>query len=286
MGRHNKPSNSKVKRNSVIAMAGLVPTGLVTTATATGMPVSIPLLTTAKASPIAEPPAEQEASAPAQAEAIPEPAAATPAFVTAPVPAPAPEPAPAPVAAPLPDGPLGIPAINYAAYRSAERTMAERNAGCGISWMQIAGVGRVESSHANGGRADERGNLIEPIIGLPLDGSLPGQAVIMDTDGGALDGDTVYDRAVGPTQFIPTTWAQYGIDGNGDGVADPQNLYDAAASTANYLCDGTDMRDIGSATRAILRYNNSMAYVANVTAWSLAYSTGIDPSPTDLPRIH
>jgi membrane-bound lytic murein transglycosylase B len=280
VGRHTKPTESKAKRNSVIALAGLVPTGLVTAANAGGATITLPFLTTAKASPLTDAPAEQ-APAPEPEAIVPEPATATPAFAAAPAPAPAAAPEP------LPEGPLGIPAINYDAYRSAERVLAERNPTCGISWMQVAGVGRVESSHANGGKADERGNLIEPIIGLPLDGSLPGQAVIMDTDGGALDGDTVYDRAVGPTQFIPSTWALYGTDGNGDGVADPQNLYDAAASTATYLCDGgTNMRDIVSATKAILRYNNSMAYVANVTAWSLAYSTGVNPSSADLPRIH
>lgn len=279
MGRHSKPSNSKIRRNSVIALTGLVPTGLVTAATATGAPADVPLHTTASAEPITDAPTEPAAEAVvAQAAAAVPEAAVVPATLA---------PAPAPAPAPLPDGPLGMPAINYDAYRSAERVLAERDPGCGITWMQVAGVGRVESSHANGGRADDKGNLLEPIIGLPLNGSLPGQATIMDTDGGALDGDTVYDRAVGPTQFIPTTWAQFGIDGNGDGVADPQNLYDAAASTANYLCDGgTDMRDIASATKAILRYNNSMAYVANVTAWSLAYSTGINPSAADLPRIH
>lgn len=280
MGRHSKPTESKAKRNSVIALAGLVPTGLVAAANAGGATIVLPFLTTAKASPLTDAPAKQ-APEPEPEAIVPEPATATPAFAAAPAPAPAAAPAP------LPEGPLGIPAINYDAYRSAERVLAERNPTCGISWMQIAGVGRVESSHANGGKADERGNLIEPIIGLPLDGSLPGQAVITDTDGGALDGDTVYDRAVGPTQFIPSTWALYGTDGNGDGVADPQNLYDAAASTATYLCDGgTNMRDIVSATKAILRYNNSMAYVANVTAWSLAYSTGVNPSSADLPRIH
>lgn len=284
MGRHSRPTDhAKAKRNSVIALAGLVPAGVVAT-TATGASVTIPFLTTAKATPLTEDPTDTAAETVADTDTLtPEPAAATPALAVLPVAAPE----PAPVAEPLPEGPLGMPAINYDAYRAAERTLAERTPGCGISWMQVAGIGRVESSHANGGQADEKGNLLEPIIGLPLDGSLPGQAVIMDTDGGALDGDPVYDRAVGPTQFIPSTWARYGIDGNGDGVADPQNLYDAAASTANYLCDGgTDMRDLTSSTKAILRYNNSMAYVANVTAWSMAYSTGISPSSADLPRIH
>ena len=31
-------------------------------------------------------------------------------------------------------------------------------------------------------------------------------------------------------QFIPSTWAGWGVDGNGDGIADPFNIYDAAAA--------------------------------------------------------
>ncbi|SDE40465.1 lytic transglycosylase domain-containing protein [Rhodococcus tukisamuensis] len=280
MGRHNKKSDSALRRSSVIALTGMIPGGLVAVAATSGAAPAIPFLaTTAKSAPIPDAPAPVATPA---AEA--QPAAETPAPVAIPEPAAA---APAPIPVPLPDGPLGIPGINFAAYQNAERIEAERSPGCGISWMQVAGIGRVESSHANGGKADDKGNLLEPVIGLPLDGSLPGQAVIMDSDGGRLDGDAVYDRAVGPTQFIPTTWERYGADGNGDGVIDPQNLYDAAMATANYLCDGgTNMRDLTSATKAILRYNNSMAYVANVTAWSLAYSTGIGPTADALPRIH
>ena len=76
-------------------------------------------------------------------------------------------------------------------------------------------------------------------------------------------------------------------DGNGDGVIDPQNLFDAALTTGKYLCDGSlDRRDLAQQTKAILRYNNSMAYVANVMAWSVGYSTGIVPAAEALPRIH
>ncbi|MEU5841835.1 lytic murein transglycosylase [Rhodococcus sp. NPDC047139] len=288
MGRHAKPSDSKLRRNSVIAMTGLVPVGLVAAAA-----------TTAGASPRALMGAAQHEADPTAsssdtaglADAIPEAVAAVQTIMLEPEPAPvrtfkaAPEPEPEPEV--LREGPLGIPGINFAAYRNAERMLAEENPTCGMHWTLLAGIGRVESGHANGGRADDEGNLLDPVIGLPLDGSLPGQATIYDTDGGALDGDTVFDRAVGPMQFIPTTWQQYAGDGNGDGVADPQNLYDSTLTTAKYLCDGgLDMRNLAHSTKAIHRYNNSMAYVANVLAWSTAYSTGIDPSPADLPRIH
>lgn len=288
MGRHAKPSDSKLRRNSVIAMTGLVPVGLVAAAATTAGASPRALMGAAQHE--AEPTAASAGSA-GLAEAVPAAVAAVQTIMLEPEPAPvrtfkaAPEPAPEPEV--LREGPLGIPGINFAAYRNAERILSEENPSCGMHWTLLAGIGRVESGHANGGRADDKGNLLEPVIGLPLDGSLPGQATIYDTDGGALDGDTVYDRAVGPMQFIPTTWTQYAGDGNGDGVADPQNLYDSTLTTAKYLCDGgLDMRNLAHSTKAIHRYNNSMAYVANVLAWSTAYSTGVDPSPADLPRIH
>ncbi|WP_226437274.1 lytic transglycosylase domain-containing protein [Rhodococcus yananensis] len=291
MGRHAKPQDSKIRRNSVIAMTGLVPVGLVAAAatTAGASPKTLLGIHQQEVEPTASAATSHLGSAVAVPEAV---SVASTAVLTEPAAAPAPKAAPAaPAAAPQPeimqDGPLGIPGINYSAYLNAERILAEENPGCGMYWTLLAGIGRVESGHANGGQADDRGDLLEPVIGLPLNGSLPGQAVIYDTDGGALDGDAVYDRAVGPMQFIPTTWNQYAGDGNGDGVADPQNLYDSTLTTARYLCDGgRDMRNLADTTKSILRYNQSMAYVTNVLAWSAAYSTGITPSPADLPRIH
>ncbi|MGH8775651.1 MAG: lytic transglycosylase domain-containing protein [Jiangellaceae bacterium] len=86
----------------------------------------------------------------------------------------------------------------------------------------------------------------------------PNVALIRDTDGGALDGDTTYDRAVGPMQFIPSTWRSVSVDGNGDGRRDPNNIYDAAQGAAVYLCAGdTDLRDPIQAARAVRRYNNA-----------------------------
>lgn len=165
-----------------------------------------------------------------------------------------------------------VPKINYEAYLSAAETMAKKQPLCGIDWRLIAGIGRVESHHANSGDADARGQLRTPIFGPVLDGSLAGNQVITDTDGGRLDGDPVHDRAVGPMQFLPSTWEHYGADADGDGTADPQNIFDAALTTARYLCDdGMDLRNPNDVTRAVLRYNNSMTYVDDVVGYARSY---------------
>jgi hypothetical protein len=85
-------------------------------------------------------------------------------------------------------------------------------------------------------------------------------------------------------QFLPGTWARYASDGDGDGVADPQNLFDSSLAAARYLCSGgLNLRDPAQVTAAILRYNNSMPYAQNVLGWAAAYATGV--VPVDLPPI-
>ena len=85
-------------------------------------------------------------------------------------------------------------------------------------------------------------------------------------------------------QFLPGTWARYASDGDGDGVADPQNLYDATLAAARYLCSGgLNLRDQSQVLAAILRYNNSMPYAQNVLGWAAAYATGV--VPVDLPPL-
>jgi membrane-bound lytic murein transglycosylase B len=178
-------------------------------------------------------------------------------------------------------GALGIPKMALSAYRNAERMMAGSDPACGISWNLLAGIGRIESMHANGGATDARGTAIRPIYGPTLDGTLPGNEVIVQSNGG---GRVSYARAMGPMQFLPGTWARYASDGDGDGVADPQNLYDATLAAARYLCSGgLNLRDQSQVMAAILRYNNSMPYAQNVLGWAAAYATGV--IPVDLPPI-
>jgi membrane-bound lytic murein transglycosylase B len=178
-------------------------------------------------------------------------------------------------------GTLKIPAVALSAYRNAERMMAGAYPGCGVSWNLLAGIGRIESLHAYGGATDVRGTAVQPILGPALDGTLPGNEVIVHS---VQAGRVTYAQAMGPMQFLPGTWARYASDGNGDGKADIQNVYDASLGAARYLCSGNlNLRDRSQVLAAILRYNNSMAYAQNVLGWAAAYATGV--APVDLPPI-
>jgi hypothetical protein len=172
----------------------------------------------------------------------------------------------------------GIPATVLRAYRAAETSVGGTDPGCRLPWELLAAIGKVESGQARGGAVDRNGTTLGRITGPPLNGR--GFALIRDTDGGAHDGDAVYDRAVGPMQFLPSTWARWGTDGNGDGRADPNNIFDAALAAGHYLCAGD--RDLGRAAdldRAILSYNHSYSYLRLVEYWLEFYSRGVHTVP-------
>ncbi|QNP73300.1 lytic transglycosylase domain-containing protein [Streptomyces roseirectus] len=172
----------------------------------------------------------------------------------------------------------GIPATVLDAYKKAALALAGDKPGCHLPWELLAAIGKVESGHASGGNVAADGTTITPILGPALNGV--GFAHISDTDGGAYDGDSTYDRAVGPMQFIPSTWAWAGRDANGDGKADPNNVYDAALAAAHYLCrNNWDMSTSSGLRSAILSYNNSTAYYNTVTSWLEYYRKGVHGIP-------
>ncbi|MDJ1133189.1 lytic murein transglycosylase [Streptomyces iconiensis] len=172
----------------------------------------------------------------------------------------------------------GIPASVLAAYKKAARSLASSSSGCGLRWELLAAIGKVESGQARGGAVDKEGTTLRPILGPVLNGE--GFASIKDTDGGEYDGDAAYDRAVGPMQFIPSTWARWGADGNGDGKKDPNNVHDAALAAGRYLCaDGRDLAVKADLDRAILSYNNSSDYLRTVLAWFAYYRDGAHGVP-------
>ncbi|KZM72434.1 hypothetical protein AWN90_26840 [Nocardia terpenica] len=171
---------------------------------------------------------------------------------------------------------MGIPSIVLAAYRNAELALRTSEPKCGLTWNLLAGIGKIESDHAANGRTDANGTTLAPIYGPALDGSLPGNEVVKASDGS-------FVRAVGPMQFLPGTWYLYASDGRGAGHPDPNNVFDAALAAGKYLCSGgMDLGDPKQELRAVLRYNNSLAYAALVLSWSNAYRTGGVPTQVEL----
>ncbi|WP_405402739.1 lytic murein transglycosylase [Streptomyces sp. NBC_01104] len=172
----------------------------------------------------------------------------------------------------------GIPASVLAAYKKAQQTIAGTDAACRLPWQLLAAIGKVESGQARGGRVDAQGTTFSPILGPALNGQ--GFALIKDTDNGVYDGDSTHDRAVGPMQFIPSTWETWGQDGNADGRRDPNNIYDAALAAGRYLCAGS--RDLSLAAdldRAVLSYNHSDEYLRTVRTWFDYYNRGTHEVP-------
>ncbi|MCO5972103.1 C40 family peptidase [Actinoallomurus soli] len=127
----------------------------------------------------------------------------------------------------------GIPANYLALYKKAGQQY-------GIPWNVLAGIGYVETHH---------GQLKAP---------------------GVTSGEN-YAHAGGPMQFIPGTWATYGVDGDGDGKKSRYDPADAIPAAARYLkASGAPqrMRD------AIFSYNHLTSYVNNVLSWAQKYAAG------------
>jgi hypothetical protein len=109
----------------------------------------------------------------------------------------------------------------------------------GLDWAILAGIGKVECDH----------------------GRDPDPACTRE-------GATNSAGAGGPMQFIASTWAQYGVDGDGDGRVDRWDPADAIYSVANYLrASGAP----GNYRRAIFAYNHAQWYVLEVEGWAARY---------------
>ena len=170
----------------------------------------------------------------------------------------------------------GIPSAALSAYQRAAQIIDTADKSCNVDWTLIAAIGRVESDHGRyGGNTLDANGVSRPgIYGIPLDGS-NGTAKIADTDAAQYDNDPQYDRAVGPMQFIPSTWSIVGVDGDGDGKRDPQDIDDAALATAVYLCSGDeDLSATPGQRSAVYRYNHSQDYVDLVLSIMNAYQQG------------
>jgi membrane-bound lytic murein transglycosylase B len=265
-----------------LACAGLVLTALSSVAAPLpdrGLAVPAPA---AMAAPAALPDVSEPIAEPvAQPVTAPQPAG-QPAHQTVTIPIQLPGPAKTPVAPQLAFADwatrmsrvTNIPQRALEAYANAHAVLVANQPNCHITWVTLAGIAAVESKHGGfeGRTLEPDGRPSSPIIGIPLNGA-PGVKSIADTDNGILDGDKIWDHAVGPFQFIPSTWAKWRADGNHDGITDPQNIDDASLAAANYLC--ADNRNMGSGDgwlRAILSYNDSLNYAQEVYGFAQTYA--------------
>ncbi|MBW9214202.1 lytic murein transglycosylase [Mumia sp. zg.B53] len=171
-------------------------------------------------------------------------------------------------------GRTGIAARAVTAYARAALRLEEEDPGCRLGWTTLAGIGWVESQHGtiDGNTLLADGTTRRPIHGPALDGTGGVSALAASADDTAAHGNPAWDHAVGPMQFIGSTWRRWGSDGDGDGVADRADLDDAAYAAGRYLCANGDDLTTGSGwTAAVRSYNHSDAYVAAVLAAADSY---------------
>lgn len=170
----------------------------------------------------------------------------------------------------------GIPARALAAYAGGAVRLALTWPECGVTWNTLAGIGWVESHHGElfGDVIKEDGFMSAPIFGLPLVGD--GTMNIPDFDDGNFDGSADYDRAVGPMQIIPQTWAAWNVDGNADGDPNGQQIDDSVVSSANYLCySSPSMTTADGWKQGLWSYNQLDSYADDVLAKANEYAAAI-----------
>lgn len=114
----------------------------------------------------------------------------------------------------------------------------------GLPWSVLAAVGAVESRHGRNTGPSSAG-------------------------------------ALGPMQFLPGVWSEWGSDSDGDGNADVHSPADAIHSAARYLCHaGADQP--GQLRQALWAYNHSTTYVDQVLTVAQRYATSLlTPTATD-----
>jgi murein DD-endopeptidase MepM/ murein hydrolase activator NlpD len=77
--------------------------------------------------------------------------------------------------------------------------------------------------------------------------------------------------AIGWMQFMPSTWLRWGLDADGDGVADPWRAADAIYAAARYLAASGAQTDVA---RAVYSYNHAQWYVDEVLATARLFESG------------
>jgi hypothetical protein len=125
-----------------------------------------------------------------------------------------------------------IPPLYLSLYQRAARRY-------GLDWAILAGIGKVECDH-----------------GRDPDPSCTKEGAVNSAGAG------------GPAQFLASTWAEYGVDADGEGPPDRWDPADAIYGMANYLhASGAP----GNYRKAIFAYNHAYWYVAEVEHWASLY---------------
>lgn len=190
-----------------------------------------------------------------------------------------------PVDAPLPTSGADVEIRDevLGAYQSAV-ALAPRP--CRLEVSLLAAIGQVESGNLSGHQLDSDNRPEPAIVGPPLDGS-NGLTAVPDTDSGEWDGDTTWDRAVGPLAFIPGAWRLSGVDFDADGERDPQDIEDSSGAAMVFLCaSGHDLSSRGGLRSVIWTYNPVPGYVDLVMAWKTAFvAAGLDDAEAEPPEL-
>lgn len=140
-----------------------------------------------------------------------------------------------------------LPAVAYVAYLDAAGRVDEAHPGCHLPGAALAGLGQLASAHGRNRQAsiDALGRVAPTLRNLRGDTG-------PDTDRGRLDRDFLSDVAMGPMQLDPSQWAAHGTDGDGDGVASPDDVFDSATTMAEILCSpGDDLTGFAALRTAV-----------------------------------
>ncbi|HZD64980.1 MAG TPA: hypothetical protein VE152_02650, partial [Acidimicrobiales bacterium] len=186
----------------------------------------------------------------------------------------------------LPPG-LAMPTMVFDAYLTAAGEMGRVDPGCHLSWADLAAIGKIESDNAqyHGTRLAADGTAFPAILGPALDGTGGNGAYLVPANV-SWDGSGPFERAVGPMQFLPTTWQALarvlpplprGVPPN------PNNVYAAALGAGRYLCLAAGPRGMTSLQgikAAYFSYNHSVSYVGHALRNALAYGAPIVPRPS------
>src|SRR6185437_11031592 len=88
--------------------------------------------------------------------------------------------------------------------------------------------------------------------------------------------------AIGWMQFMPSTWERWGVDADGDGIANPWSPEDGIAAAARYLAASGGQSDI---SRAVFSYNHADWYVQEVLDLARVYGNGTIAQTADLQQV-